>query len=583
MKYRIEHSDCLAKMKTMRDNCVDSIVTDPPYFLTNNSGTGFMGKSWDSLSGDSAVVEMFLRLMQLDLNLAEVNTAAESANTALKSPSKSELSAPFVNPNYGERPRNSNPSIPSVAVHVLTKQEVLELCREPLLHLTHLTIYIQRLPENAKFVIRDLSQREKKDIALTLASTLTAEAECLEQITTFLSTENPESLASVEKTGPLLGEKSTSVITGNAKNVILNVPENKSNATTLLLTESHKIIQRVISLPFVSAAIKLFMKTPHCFLILSEIFHSRWAKEALRVLKPGGHLLAFAGTRTYHPLASAIEKSGFQIRDCIMWCYGSGFPKSLNIGKETGLPEHEGLGTALKPAFEPAVLARKPLSESTVAKNVLKWGTGGLNIDGCRVNLGAEYDPSKIQRQQSNRITWKGGEASGLKDDHEQATYNPQGRFPANLILDEEAGALLDEQSGILKSGSLTPLNNVKATTGWSGGSQADRVKSNFEANTGGASRFFYCAKASKSDRGEGNGHPTVKPTKLMAYLCKLITPPNGLILDPFTGSGSTGVGALREGFRFFGIEMEASYVEIAKNRLANIKLEADSTEEVEE
>jgi len=200
------------------------------------------------------------------------------------------------------------------------------------------------------------------------------------------------------------------------------------------------------------------------------------------------------------------------------------------------------------------------LSESTVAKNVLKWGTGGLNVDGCRVEtadatarkgsggkgLGGVYGASNVYDSESHTL----------------------GRFPANLILDEEAAAALDEQTGILKSGSMNP--RFSKSMGFYG---ADGyLVPAIEASEGGASRFFYCAKSSKSDRGEGNVHPTCKPTSLMAYLCKLITPPGGLVLDPFAGSGSTGVGALREGFSFAGIEREAEYVTIVESRLSQIK-----------
>ena len=266
--------------------------------------------------------------------------------------------------------------------------------------------------------------------------------------------------------------------------------------------------------------------------------------EALRVLKPGGHLLSFGGTRTYHRMVVNIEDAGFEIRDQIMWLYGSGFPKSLNISKaidNTAItPEAkqwDGWGTALKPANEPICVARKPLSESTVAKNVLKWGTGGINVDATRI-----------------------GEGSAK-------------RFPANLILDEQAALLLDEQSGVLKSGALKPY--VRESDDYYSGSWPD---SNFEskATSGGASRFFYCAKASKSERNAGskehfNIHPTCKPIKLMRYLVRLVTPPNGTVLDPFCGSGTTGVAAKQEGFNFIGIEREAEYVEIARRRFDNV------------
>lgn len=334
-------------------------------------------------------------------------------------------------------------------------------------------------------------------------------------------------------------------------------------------------------------------------------------KEVYRVLKHGGHVLSFGGTRTYHRMVVNIEDAGFEIRDQIMWLYGSGFPKSHNIGKaidkiegnerevvgekkrgdvqkakekgvgyladvanrnnvkqfgygtETitkGSSEWEGWGTALKPANEPICLARKPLSEKSVAENVLKHGTGGINIDGCRV---ATSDKLSIgsNKHEGNAINF------GMKDNKEAQEQNEKGRFPANVIHDG-----------------------------------SDEVLEGFPDT----SRFFYCAKASKSDRNDGceklqgkyvaqsnqaqaelkrgnldfengkhnkvelkqNFHPTVKPTELMRYLCRLITPPNGIVLDPFMGSGSTGKGAILEGFDFIGIELDPEYVEIAKARI---------------
>ncbi len=268
-------------------------------------------------------------------------------------------------------------------------------------------------------------------------------------------------------------------------------------------------------------------------------------KECLRVLKPGGHLLAFAGTRTQHRMASNIEDAGFEIRDMLAWAYGSGFPKSLNVSKAisaqnttggssprnlrkarlgdnyspTGQKDYKlgrmfsneiesdvidteitndamefnGWGTALKPAMEPITLARKPL-KSTVAENVLEYKTGAINVDGCRI----------------------GDEVVG--------------RWPANIIHD----------------GSKEIIDAF-----------------------GDSSRFFYCPKASKKDKGNGNSHPTVKPTDLMKYLCRLITPIGGTILDPFMGSGSTGKAAILEGFQFIGIDISEEYVVLSEKRIS--------------
>ncbi len=311
-------------------------------------------------------------------------------------------------------------------------------------------------------------------------------------------------------------------------------------------------------------------------------------EQCLRVLKPGGHLLAFAGTRTQHRMVVNIEDAGFEIRDMIAWMYGNGFPKSQNIGKsidkvagaerevigtrpkstakgtndlmrgngkktgtanfaakmgsddikyETVEPpitapatpeaqQWDGWGTALKPALEPITVARKPF-QGTVANNVLEHGTGAINIDGCRVESNEQWKQSGEIKGLSYRRFVNAFKAnlnnSGRSESH------PAGRWPANLIHDGT-----DEVT--------QPLND--------------------------SARFFYCAKASKTDRGEGNTHPTVKPTDLMAYLCRLVTPPGGVVPDPFMGSGSTGKAAIREGFDFIGIDLDPAYVEIAKQRI---------------
>jgi DNA modification methylase len=333
-------------------------------------------------------------------------------------------------------------------------------------------------------------------------------------------------------------------------------------------------------------------------------------EECMRVLKPGGHILSFAGSRTYHRMAVRIEDAGFEIRDQIMWVYGSGFPKSLNLGKAVdklqgnerevvgtkglhkytpkgmnhtvnyrsqdfdkaneltkGTSDWEGWGTALKPAHEPIVMARKPLSEKTVGNNVLEWGTGGINIDECRIETDEEL--GRFQVDGNGPLSPKHGfNNNSMSKGDKFIKGNPNGRFPANIIFDEEAGKILDEQSGISRS--------FKSKEDYSGiqGSQTI-FKGTYGKNTGqlyddigGASRFFYCPKTSKSDRSEGNIHPTVKPTDLMAYLIRLVTPKGGIVLDPFMGSGSTGKAAVREGMNFIGIERETEYFQIAKSRI---------------
>lgn len=328
-------------------------------------------------------------------------------------------------------------------------------------------------------------------------------------------------------------------------------------------------------------------------------------RECLRVLKPGGHILSFSGTRTYHRMVINIEDAGFEIRDMIAWVYGSGFPKSRNIGKE--LEQWEGWGTALKPALEPIVMARKPLSEKTIVANVLKWGTGGINIDGCRVP-GITTSNPKVRNDTFSGFDKSPQIQTGLNK------VKTDGRFPANLIHDGDQLVLdlfPDSKSGAMKK-------SYKYTnTGFSLGKPTGETKQIHEASEGSAARFFYCAKASKKDREEGlegledklfaqsnqglaelkrgntisgsntglnntkvrkNNHPTVKPTGLMRYLCRLITPVQGLIYDPFAGSGSTGKAALKEGFVFIGSELSEQYTEIGNIRINKQNLNYEKT-----
>lgn len=329
-----------------------------------------------------------------------------------------------------------------------------------------------------------------------------------------------------------------------------------------------------------------------------------WA-EVMRVMKPGAHLIAFSGTRTYHRLAAAIEDAGFEIRDMIQWLYGSGFPKSHDVAKGidkangderpvvgdspfasrkpngsagvnsvglTATPGSvvtsaasaasaawEGWGTALKPACEPIVLARKPLI-GTVAANVLAHGTGALNIDGCRIGTREDKGVRPITERRHDDVTFT------LAPTPTDAT---KGRWPANVIHDgsEEVVEAFPETA----SGSL-PAETIRGRT-------SDRVygdrrgvtgSRDYEANSGFAARFFYSAKADAADRC-GSKHPTVKPVDLMAYLCRLVTPPGGVVLDPFAGSGTTGMACLREGFDAVLIEREAEYVADINRRLAHV------------
>jgi DNA modification methylase len=437
-------------------------------------------------------------------------------------------------------------------------------------------------------------------------------------------------------------------------------------------------------------------------------------REVFRVLKPGGHLLAFGGTRTYHRLVVAIEDAGFEVRDQVQWIYGQGFPKSLNVEKAGGGPQTAGLGTALKPANEPICLARKPLEKGlTVAQNVQKWGTGAINVDGCRVlsddkrpgssltcekclgvllansaekkigpvagehltdsvalsvedcqSAGASTTPlntsintatlglntgttRKINTSTSSSIDLSGGnpfrpdmlstisittrptigskickscggpttfpttnlstKTINNEKQNMPAASASLGRFPSNVILDEVAGELLDQMAaGYGRSNGNKTNDKSGHQNEYVGGELINKISGPCYSDKGGVSRFFYCAKASTSERNAGlegmpekstyvrdgannpspnrqiradnavkNVHPTVKPIKLMEYLCRLITPPGGTILDPFMGSGTTGIAAKRLGFDFIGIEMNPEYFAIAEKRILNAQVEA--------
>lgn len=368
-------------------------------------------------------------------------------------------------------------------------------------------------------------------------------------------------------------------------------------------------------------------------------------KECLRVLKSGGYLLSFAGTRTQHRMAVNIEDAGFEIRDMIAWVYGSGFPKSLNIGKAVdklqgneredlgehepfgregrsgsgkakfgvegwdtkpkvhltkGTSQWEGWGTALKPALEPITVARKPLGEKTVAENCLKWGVGGINIDGCRV------ETSEDQRRPSsggeNGLT--GTSTFKIRERRVEDQVKQTGRFPANLIhdgSDEVVGLFPQTKSG--KMGKQHTRHTDGSPNGIYGKFDINHELGETYGDSGSASRFFYCAKASKAERNIGcegleeirkcnsytesregmykdrntmlkNNHPTVKPLALMEYLVKLVSREGQVVLDPFMGSGTTGMACKKLDREFVGIEMMPEYMEIAKCRIEGVKKE---------
>lgn len=309
-----------------------------------------------------------------------------------------------------------------------------------------------------------------------------------------------------------------------------------------------------------------------------EAFSQAWARDMLRVLRPGAHLVAFASTRTYHRMVCGIEDAGFEIRDQLAWVFGSGFPKSHNLEGDW-----EGWGTALKPAYEPIVLARKPF-EGTVAANVAKWGCGALNVAAC--TIGNEMLSASV-RGVSKLGTFEGADGN--------VTPARAGRWPANLVHDgsAEVVGLFPEEAG---GASVAQCQAERGLGGiWS--ESQGKPAGVQHADSGSAARFFYCAKASAADREAGlegfaaskcndgrdtpidnayqrgetprkNTHPTVKPTELMRWLVRLVTPPGGRVIDPFMGSGSTGRACALEGFEFTGIEREAEYMPIARARI---------------
>lgn len=277
-------------------------------------------------------------------------------------------------------------------------------------------------------------------------------------------------------------------------------------------------------------------------------------REMSRVAKPGASLLAFGGTRTFHRLTCSIEDAGWEIRDCLMWLYGQGFPKSRNLHGE-----FEGWGTALKPAWEPIIVAMKP-AEGTFAENAETWGVSGINIAESRIGTAPRHN-KPVRGHKNSMIPYEGKEGPGT---------DVVGRWPANLILDKEAAKALDEQSGTLTSGKVTKVYSAIPKESASLGKKNRHLSpASVFSDSGGASRFFYTAKASKSERGQGNNHPTVKPLKLMEYLCTLTkTPTGGIVLDPFAGSGTTLLAARNTGRSFIGIEKDPQYVEIITARL---------------
>lgn len=560
-----------------------------------------MGKEWDSLSVANAFAESILRSLSPVWLMVVANSVQDNASTDFsESQSARNLTALCVEYSSIDRQAKLNLRTFSVQENVLTKPEALALSKELC---PNLTSVIENQPENVLYVANNtFTGKCPKSIAQELALKLDTNSLCEDlKILHSLMEGQKTSDPIVVMNGKQSDSRFTSATNLDVRNVESTVLEKRYNVTTSSLIESQKTIRWITSLRFVRNAMAMFTAIPGNIQLLSERFHYSWLKEVYRILKPGAHLLAFAGTRTYHRLVVAAEDAGFEIRDQLQWIYGSGFPKSLDVSKAidkmfgaerevvgthsgsgmtrsnvvqgaqqrfthewnkySNVPATEdakkwqGWGTALKPANEPIVLARKPLI-GTVAENVLKHGTGGLNIDASRIGTGTP----KPVRIATSALPSNGKYGEGLNGS-KAVEDSTQGRWPANVLFDEEVAALLDEQSGVLKSGKLTGTEPSETTSEIYG--KYNKRSTNTIGDTGGASRFFYVAKASKRERNAGlegmprkpmntynfsedgsfrlnltaqsgeqkreprqNHHPTVKPIKLMQYLIKLITPP---------------------------------------------------------
>lgn len=692
--------DCLEVLKELPDNSVDSLVTDPPAFID------FMSRSWDGTdilwrylwSSNTFVsnAARFLKRVKIEGSTEGQNTVPFNASSQKSLDRQgtvryAKTSSDLINPNTRD----------SVELLVLTKLELLDLLKESLPSLTTLTESLlsgdadtvsyaiplilpksERTNTVPKSVLTNIKKQSKSGQQILLTSMDVARIK-----------DAIEDRIGIRLESQCTRETNTSVSVAKS-------PQSESvyNVITLSPTSSQEIIP---NLTLLLSALVVTEKSKNIQSYLASNFMECVMTECLRVMKPGAHGLVWAIPRTSHWTATALEDAGFNIREVITHCFGSGFPKSMDISKAidkaAGAEREEigpnpnarksqenyaldgessnfkatynpltaastpdakrwqGWGTALKPASEHWILIRKPLSEKTVAANVLRWGCGGLNIDASRIGLTEGDDTSrKVLQTQSWKNTSTAGVGS-VTDDWKK------GRFPANLLFSHNpdcvevgvkkvkaitgtntgvmgkngiyshadgldktvigyaspdgtetvsafectpgcAVSLLDRQSGTLKSGAHKEKHSRNAL----GGNENTHGKMQgvtgpiVESSVGGASRFFYCAKASKRDKNgglegmpenevhrysetgqgptsqqtprklvlEANSHPTVKSTTLMAYLIRLVTPPGGLVLDPFAGSGSTGVSAVKEGFAFIGIEKEQEYYDIASKRI---------------
>ena len=722
---RIICGDSSEELPALREGSVDAIVTDPPYFLLNEAGKGFMGKEWESLNRKKSIdilcrskefahfVERIFTLLKVESNLEEASSVQGNANTKDNSSlTSSSVNAPCVEKKSNGTPPNSKANINSVQGIVLTKGALLDLLKG--LSLNHITV-IESHRENALFAVPILFIENllKKHAPRSVNISMPKRADGSEARAILLTSMEDQRIKEVIEamTGKTSENLSMPETITDAKSAINTAEGMKYRLITSEDIKNPLITQWLIWLLYVIDATSRSSttgKTLTDFLNSDLIyqFHKQWAEAAFRVLKPGAHLLAFGGTRTYHTMARAIEDAGFECRDMINWVTGSGFPKSLDISKaldkmagaereviginpnaigrtknKTGGNygnDHEsdrslvdvltapstdaakqwaGFGSALKPAHEPICLVRKPLDGCTIAENVIRWGVGGLNIDRCRIP-GASGDGHWAG---APKVSKNGIYGSDLREKPDFGNVNPNsaGRFPANLILSFDEGTPGCPNPGKEAVMRLFPETCKHADkrqfkvqrsarndgTGAIYGKDTNLDPQPCYSDIGSAARFFqqcsiteddlnydaliYCSKASRSerekgldgmqevskkdrmggsaghgnhnpvcqtckrskfDRGNGicdcvnpdwkvlnqqnkNNHPTVKPLALMRYLCRLITPPNGLILDPFAGSGTTCLAAKQEGFHFLGIEKEPEYVEIANRRLASIPI----------
>lgn len=582
---KIYQGDCLEVLKTLPDNSVDSVVTDPPYFLVNKNGSGFMNKHWDGIIGLWKYLweePSFVRTAEKALKSCQVVPSTDAGFTVLESASISE-SENESNSNARRAETYSKLATTqkkgSVRLLAITRGDLWDSLKELLPSLTSDLLLPNGENDDALFVIpSSLPETESTNSVVRNVTRTLRALECRERRITFTATEAQKiSAVTGAMDGSFFGSEYTPETLGLVASAESTATEKKYSATISFPTNKEELTKQLTWLLFAT------LVTPESNRIQQSLIKSFFRvifREVYRVLKPGGHVLAFAGTRTYQYLATGIEDVGFDVRDCIFWTFGSGFPKSHNLKGEWS-----GWGSALKPAVEPICMARKPI-EGTLEENVLKWGVGGINIDECRVGTEERFNaPAHAGKDTFNCSPGSGTDYKGTA---------VQGRWPANLIHDgsEEVVELFPDS----KSGNGKSSTYEKAGGQWGKGKQ---IRNADFGDSGSASRFFYCAKASKKERNLGceelegvvegvgalrdgkrenteprkNNHPTVKPIALMEYLVKLVSRDGATVLDPFAGSGTTGIACKNLNRQFIGIEREEEYVKIARSRIENTKL----------